>query len=166
MARARRIILLLGSNLQKPLLQLRKARLLIEKRIGKIRKSSSFYKTAPWGLTNQPAFINQAIQLVTGIEPIALLTKLKSIEKDMGRKELILWGPRIIDIDILFMGHVIMNSEALTVPHPRMADRRFVLVPLAELIPTWIHPVYHMSIKELLGRCPDLSVVDKIATHG
>jgi 2-amino-4-hydroxy-6-hydroxymethyldihydropteridine diphosphokinase len=157
--------LLTGGNLDNRLQNLRQAYDLIEKSCGHIVQSSSVYKTAAWGFTNQPDFYNQALQLETELSAEKLMETLLSIEKDMGRKREIKMGPRIIDIDILLLNDIILNSSLITIPHPRLAERRFALTPLAEIAPNIIHPVLHTSIKELLTECIDDLPVYKISTN-
>ena len=115
-----------------------------------VTKQSSVHETEPWGLTDQPAFLNMAVEMETGLATTELLGLLKKIEKDMGRQETVKWGPRIIDIDILLYDDIILNTDALTIPHPLMHEREFVLVPLAELANDLVHPVLKKRIGELL----------------
>jgi 2-amino-4-hydroxy-6-hydroxymethyldihydropteridine diphosphokinase len=115
-----------------------------------VTKQSSVHETEPWGLSEQPAFLNMAVELETGLGPIELLALLKKIEKDMGRQETVKWGPRIIDLDILLYDDITLNTEALVIPHPFMHEREFVLGPLAELAEELIHPVLKIKIGDLL----------------
>ena len=110
-------------------------------------------ETEPWGVPDQPLFINMAVSVKTVLSPDNLLALCKKIETDLGRTETILWGPRIIDLDILFYDDVITARPDLTIPHPHIKDRDFVLRPLAEIAPDLIHPVLKKSIKELLEIC-------------
>lgn len=112
---------------------------------------SPVYETPPWGFENQPAFLNQVLRGHTLLEPRELLQHLKTIEVRMGRKPTIKYGPRIIDIDILFYDHLVLQTENLTIPHPRLEERAFVLVPLADLAPFFRHPVLDKTIRELLA---------------
>ena len=114
-----------------------------------VTKQSSVHETAPWGLTGQPAFLNMAAEIETGLAPLELLGLLKKIEKDMGRQETVKWGPRIIDLDILLYNDITMNTDTLTIPHPLMHEREFVLAPLLELAENLIHPVLKKRIGEL-----------------
>jgi 2-amino-4-hydroxy-6-hydroxymethyldihydropteridine diphosphokinase len=128
-------------------------RLFSEKRIH-VRRRSSMYETEPWGVKNQPSFINMAIEAETGLTPARLLEVLKIIEDEVGRVETFRWGPRVIDLDILFYDDLVMNTPELTIPHPRAHEREFVLRPLTEIAPDKIHPVLRKTIKELLADLP------------
>jgi len=116
---------------------------------------SFIYETAPWGKTDQPGFLNQCLQYKTSLLPGQLLDRCMAIEAFMKRERIIKWGPRTIDIDILFYNQDIVNTPLLIIPHPAIAERRFVLIPLAELSPTLLHPVYLKTITELLKECKD-----------
>ncbi|HWB24489.1 MAG TPA: 2-amino-4-hydroxy-6-hydroxymethyldihydropteridine diphosphokinase [Chitinophagaceae bacterium] len=155
--------LLTGSNLGDRFTYLNNAAALIQECCGVIQKSSSFYQTAAWGFTDQPDFYNQALQLHTALQPPQLMQELLRIEEGMGRKRDIKMGPRIIDIDILLVENTIIHTPLLTVPHPFLAERRFALVPLAEIAPGAIHPVLHKTVQQLLLECPDALDVNKIS---
>jgi 2-amino-4-hydroxy-6-hydroxymethyldihydropteridine diphosphokinase len=128
---------------------------------GTVRALSGLYETAAWGITDQPSFLNQAILLETDLEARTLLQAVLSIEKIMGRKREIKYGPRIIDIDILFYNRDIIHEPGLVVPHPEIQNRRFALAPLHEIAGDFIHPVLGKSIAELLKECPDKLAVKK-----
>ena len=115
-----------------------------------IIKKSNVYKTMPYGYKNQPVFLNCVVQAETMLSPEELLYVLLSIEKQMGRKRKIHWGPRIIDLDIIFYDNLIINSSNLKIPHPDMQNREFVLKPLCDIAPNFVHPVLHKTVKELL----------------
>ena len=153
------VYLLLGSNLGK-----RKENLLLAhqfiQHIGSILTVSSIYETQAWGNTQQPDFLNQVVQIVFKNSPKELLKKILTIENDMGRVRTDKWGPRIIDIDILFAGQTVLNELDLIIPHPQLHMRRFTLLPLTEIAPEFIHPVFKKSCDELLSECPDSSVVE------
>jgi 2-amino-4-hydroxy-6-hydroxymethyldihydropteridine diphosphokinase len=114
-------------------------------------KESSIYRTPPWGYIDQPDFLNQVIQVRSDLEPLHLLRYLKHIEKTMGREETFRNGPRLIDIDILFFGQRILKADVLCIPHPRLHERAFVLVPLVEITPEFEHPILKKSVRTLLA---------------
>lgn len=139
----------LGSNLgEREKNCLEALRLFRENDLAVVRQSS-LIETEPWGLTDQPSFINMAAEVETGLLPHQLLALLMSIENKMGRNRTIKWGPRIIDLDILLYDELIINTEDLIVPHPLMQERDFVLRPLAEIAPDTVHPVMKKSIRSL-----------------
>lgn len=127
-------------------------RLIEETGAGKILKRSSLYHTPPYGFERQDWFINAALKMETGLGPRELFHSLKSIETRLGREPGFRWGPRLIDLDLLFYNAVVLESRDLIVPHPGIPDRRFVLEPLAEIEAELIHPVLKKSVSELLGR--------------
>ncbi|MCU0325249.1 MAG: 2-amino-4-hydroxy-6-hydroxymethyldihydropteridine diphosphokinase [Spirosomaceae bacterium] len=153
----------LGTNIGDRLHNLQTARELINRQMGKIIIESSIYETAAWGLTNQGAFLNQAIAVKTRRSPDNLLKILLQIEKQMGRIREIKWGPRIIDIDILYYGNQIIETADLTIPHPFIQERKFVLAPLTEIAPDYIHPKNKKTNLVLLNECSDESEIQKIA---
>lgn len=115
-----------------------------------VLRQSSFHETEPWGITEQPKFINAAVQAETDRSPADLMKALKDIEKIMGRAPGPRWGPRLIDLDILIYDGLVLRTAGLEIPHPRMHERLFVMKPLAEIAPDLVHPVLGKSIKELL----------------
>ena len=140
------------------------ARELINRHCGSIIKASSLYETAAWGKTDQPAFLNQALEIYTSLNARQLIRcHLLKVEKMMGRIREEKYGPRIIDIDILLFNNEKHNYHFLQLPHPEMQNRRFALIPLAEIAPEIIHPVLLKSIAELLKECRDKLGSKKIA---
>ena len=115
-----------------------------------VLQKSSVYETKAWGYTNQPDFLNQVIEVNTALTPLKLLNFVKRTETELGRVENFRYGPRLIDIEILFYGTVIRNTTRVQIPHPRLHERAFVLVPMAEIEPDFVHPVLQKSIAELL----------------
>lgn len=113
---------------------------------------SSIYETEPWGYADQPAYLNQVIAGVTELSPLDFFQFLKKIENGLGRQPSFRYGPRLIDIDILTIGSLVLDTPDLVIPHPRMQERAFVLVPLAEIVPGWVHPVLHLGVKSLLEK--------------
>jgi 2-amino-4-hydroxy-6-hydroxymethyldihydropteridine diphosphokinase len=156
------IFLLLGSNLGNKRAVLEQTANIIGFRVGKIFASSSFFKTEPWGNTDQPSFVNQVIGVASLLGAKDLLDVCKKIEKEMGRETNEKWGPRLIDIDILFFGKDIIESDALSIPHPQLHLRRFTLEPFHEIAPELVHPIFKKTISELLFECTDRSEVHKL----
>ena len=154
--------LLTGGNLGNKKENLRKAKVLIEKICGPVIDTSPVYETAAWGVEYQPSYYNQVLKINTALTPQELLRKLQSIEKKMGRVRTIKYAPRIIDIDILLFGQMVIHNEHLTVPHPQLPYRRFALTPLADVAPNFFHPVLQKTIAQLLVECEDPLPVHKI----
>jgi 2-amino-4-hydroxy-6-hydroxymethyldihydropteridine diphosphokinase len=119
------------------------------------RRVSSILETEPWGRTDQPRFLNAVAELETGLDPAALLDRLLEVERELGRVRLERWGPRTIDLDLLLHGDRRVRTGALTVPHPRLHERRFVLEGLAELCPDRVVPGLGRTVRELLDACPE-----------
>jgi 2-amino-4-hydroxy-6-hydroxymethyldihydropteridine diphosphokinase len=142
----------IGSNLGDREFNCKQAIGLLRQKGITVKKESSLYETKPWGVTDQPLFLNMAIEIETNLKPFELLRTLKDIEKEMGREETFLWGPRIIDLDILLYDNNIVDEKGLRIPHPHMQDREFVLRPLCEIAGDVIHPSLLLSIEELLQR--------------
>jgi len=154
--------LLTGGNLGDRKENLLKAIALINEQCGPLIRSSSVYETEAWGKTDQPSFLNQALEISTSLNARQLMRKILKIEKEMGRIRQEKLGPRIIDIDILLFGNEIHDLRFLKIPHPEMQNRRFVLVPLAEINSSLLHPVLKKTIAELLEECPDNLQVSKV----
>lgn len=154
--------LMLGSNLGERAKNLEKAIKLIGHRIGVVFKKSSVYETKPWGKSDQPDFLNIALIVRSSLKPNQSLYQALSIEQEMGRNREEKWGARIIDIDLLYVDNAIINAEDLTLPHPGIAQRRFVLEPLTEIAPDFIHPTLKKNHKSLLALCTDLLAVRKL----
>jgi len=152
------IYLGLGSNLGDRRKHLSRACALLQASDLLIARASSIYETEPRDLLHQPWFLNQVIEAQTILFPRQLLARTQKIEREMGRTRTLDKGPRLIDIDILLYGESVVHSEALEVPHPRMLDRRFVLEPLAELVPELRHPATKKLIREMLARVGDQTV--------
>jgi 2-amino-4-hydroxy-6-hydroxymethyldihydropteridine diphosphokinase len=153
--------LLTGSNEGDRVFHLNEAVANMERNAGKIMEKSSLYETAPWGKIDQGPFLNQAFLLFTTLDAPALLKTILEVEEKSGRKRFEKYGPRIIDIDILFFNDEIVNLPDLKIPHPQIQDRRFALQPLSEIAPELVHPVLHKSILQLLKECPDKLGVKK-----
>lgn len=154
--------LLIGGNLGNRSANLQNALHQIEKNCGKILDLSAIYETAAWGLSNQPSFYNQAVSIQTNLEPKALMEQLLAIETNMGRIRSVKLGPRLIDLDILLIDQLILDTEILILPHPSMEQRRFALLPLAEIAPNLMHPILQKTIQELLMHCSDQLDVQKL----
>ncbi len=153
------VFISLGGNLGNTLEIFEKCYPKIEKKIGFISNASKIYQTISWGPIDQPNFLNQVIQVESKLEAATILIILLDIEKSLGRIRVQKWGPRIIDLDILFYGNEIVNELNLVIPHPQIAYRKFVLIPLNELVPDFIHPILEIKIAELLVASTDISEV-------
>lgn len=153
-------VILLGTNtgdLEKNLLN---ASGLITERIGDIQKSSKIYETEPWGIKDQPAFLNKVIVISTVHNASSVMKLLLGIEEELGRKREKKWAPRIIDLDILYFNDEIINEPGLIIPHPHLHERRFTLVPLCEVLAGMVHPVIKKKNEELLTCLADNSGVE------
>jgi 2-amino-4-hydroxy-6-hydroxymethyldihydropteridine diphosphokinase len=156
----------LGSNLGDRENNLTRAMEELEEREVKILQRSAIYETEPVEIREQGWFLNCALEAETELMPRQLMNVLLDIESELGRRRRIKYGPRVIDLDILLFGSSIVKTRELVIPHPRMAERRFVLVPLAEFAAQARHPVLHRTIAELLAECPDQSEVRRWAPPG
>jgi len=154
--------LLIGGNLGNREENLKHATRSIAHRLGPILMASSIYETEAWGMKDQPPFLNQVLFVETKLNPEAVLDAILSIEKEMGRKRIEKFGPRTIDIDILFYNDLKMHKSSLTIPHPQLHLRRFTLEPLNEIAPHLVHPVFNKPISELLKESNDPLVVKKL----
>lgn len=155
MTKAATAVLLLGTNLGDRLKNILQAYRLIEEKAGLISKKSAVYDSDAWGIENQPGFYNSAIIIQTKQSPSELLNTLLSIEQEMGRIRYKKWGERLIDIDILYYNDLVVTESDLKIPHPELANRRFTLEPLCELIPDYVHPKTGKTQRQLLAECPD-----------
>jgi len=153
----------LGGNIGNTLEIFQNALLAIEKKMGKIIQKSSIYQTAAWGKEDQNDFLNQVILIETSFDAKKLLESLLTIELLFERKRIERWGPRTLDLDLLSLDNQIENSKSLVLPHPRIQERKFILVPLAELNPNWVHPMLRKSASELLDNCADQLKVKRIS---
>lgn len=150
------VILHTGSNLGDRAAYLALARTEIAAHIGPIVAASHLYQTAAWGVEDQPAFLNQALVVHTSLSANAVLHGIQAIEQAAGRERLVRWGARTLDIDILSYGDAILDTPTLVLPHPRLAERNFVLAPLCDVAPDWRHPVLQRTAAELWAACPDV----------
>tara|TARA_A100000164_G_scaffold219215_1_gene194561 strand:- start:722 stop:1207 length:486 start_codon:yes stop_codon:yes gene_type:complete len=158
------VYLQLGSNIGERLDNLNQSIKIITERIGNVLEKSSVYESTPWGVENQRNFLNQVIFVKSNFDPYTILDLVLQIEKDMGRIRIEKWGERIIDIDILFIDDFIIESENLCIPHEFIAKRKFVLQPMCEIAPDFIHPKLNKTISQLLEECIDEEKVNVYAT--
>jgi 2-amino-4-hydroxy-6-hydroxymethyldihydropteridine diphosphokinase len=143
------VYLLLGSNLGNRKEILGKAIELLIQKVGIIISQSEDYETKPWGITDQPDFLNLAVSIHTTLKPLEILEQTQAIENQLGRVRKEKWGARLIDIDIMFYGNEIIDEPNLKVPHPLMQERDFALIPLSEIAPNFVHPVLGKTVLEL-----------------
>lgn len=153
-------ILLLGSNEGNSLQHLNYAENEIVKWVGKITMTSSIYRSEAWGKEDQNDFLNKVIIVDTILNPISLLQLLLTIEQSAGRIRTQKWGPRTLDIDILYFDDIVYKDDQLLIPHSGICSRRFTLIPLSEIIPDYIHPVTGKSNRWMLDHCPDNGQVE------
>ncbi|MDB5109689.1 MAG: 2-amino-4-hydroxy-6-hydroxymethyldihydropteridine diphosphokinase [Mucilaginibacter sp.] len=156
------VFFLLGSNLGDRQLFLQQAIAHIEKDIAPVIKKSAIYETQSWGKTDSPDYLNQVILLQTELSPQTILKNILDIERIIGRVREEKWGPRTIDIDLLFYNSAIINEPGLQVPHPELHNRKFTLEPLAEIAPFFIHPILKKTILQLKNELNDSLVVKKL----
>ncbi|HEY9122682.1 MAG TPA: 2-amino-4-hydroxy-6-hydroxymethyldihydropteridine diphosphokinase [Brevefilum sp.] len=145
------VFLALGTNIGDREANLFKARKALPPKVT-IIKESPIYVTPPWGFEDQPEFLNQVLEVRTKLRPGRLLAHLKRIEKKMGRQKTFRNGPRLIDLDILFFGQRVVKRSKLCIPHPRLHERSFVLVPLKDIAPEFNHPVLNMTVESMLAK--------------
>ncbi len=160
------VYLSLGSNIGDRESNLKNVLKMLKLKDITLSKISSIYRTEPVGNEEQPYFYNIAVKALTYYTPEKLLEIIKSIEIDMGRKWSMKWGPRIIDIDILFYNDLIIDTTALKIPHPEILKRNFVLIPMNEIEPDFTHPVEKKSIKDLLSISKSSKKVEKVKSIG
>jgi 2-amino-4-hydroxy-6-hydroxymethyldihydropteridine diphosphokinase len=144
------VLLSLGTNLGERRQNLRRAVRALDREMA-VTAVSPVYETEPWGESDQPDFLNICLAATTTQPPRQLLKSIKQIEQDLGREETYRWGPRLIDIDIIFYDEVVVAEEGLNIPHARLADRAFVLAPLADIAPDWVHPITGKTVVEMLN---------------
>src|SRR6185436_18761877 len=154
--------LLIGGNMGNRQENLEIATRRIAATIGEIKQSSAIYETEAWGLEEQPAFLNQVLLVSSTLNAQQVLKQILNIEHDMGRARIQKFGPRIIDIDILFFNRDIIHEPGLNVPHPQLHLRRFTLKPLNDIAPEFRHPELGKTISDLLSTCPDPLTVKKL----
>jgi 2-amino-4-hydroxy-6-hydroxymethyldihydropteridine diphosphokinase len=155
------VYLALGSNLDNRLANLKQAVAALSPQM-EVKAKSHVYETPPWGYEDQPRFLNQVIKAKTYLEPEPLLKHIKRLEVTLGRKASFQNGPRLIDIDILFYDELILNTPSLVIPHPRLHERGFVLLPLMDIDPDLVHPVNKQSIREMVA-LSDIGGIEKFA---
>jgi 2-amino-4-hydroxy-6-hydroxymethyldihydropteridine diphosphokinase len=151
-------LIALGTNLGDRLANLRAALRSLPPDVEPV-SVSSIYETPPWGFTDQPAFLNMAVKATTRLSPESLLRKLKQLEVRLGREPGFRNGPRLIDLDILFYDTLVLDSPPLVIPHKRLHERAFVLVPLADIAPDLVHPVLGKTVHELLAEVDSSQIV-------
>jgi 2-amino-4-hydroxy-6-hydroxymethyldihydropteridine diphosphokinase len=155
------VLICIGSNIGQRKKNCQRAIALLKDKVT-ILKTSSFYETEPWHNTKGACFVNCITEIVTSLDPRRLLDILKWIEQKMGRVDAGKWGPRIIDLDILFYGDEIIEENDITIPHPFLDKRAFVLVPLSEIAPDILHPVINKTATEMLSELKDTGSVKKL----
>ncbi len=156
------VFLSLGGNLGNTQEIFERCYPMIENKVGPILKQSSLYRTAAWGLTEQADFINQVILIESDLRPEEILTEIQAIEQALGRERKITWGPRTLDLDILFIDQQIIRTADLQIPHPHIQDRKFILIPMQEIAGTYEHPVFNKTMIQLLQETNDETAVNLI----
>ncbi len=158
-------VILLGSNLGDRERNLNEAAELIGKMALHVDRVSKTYSSNAWGKTDQPDFLNRVMGIKTNLIPSGLLKKLLETEQLLKRIRTEKWGPRIIDLDILFFDDLVYSDAALQIPHPGISSRRFTLIPLCEIYPDYIHPVYGIQVSRMLEKCEDRGIVEIYEKH-
>ena len=158
-----KLYILLGGNLGDKQKVFSEVRARLNQQVGTITNQSVLYETEPWGFESDDIFWNQVIEISTALSPEEVLHQTQQIEHDLGRiRKTNQFDSRVIDIDILFYGDQIIKTENLVVPHPRIQERKFALIPLSEIASELIHPVFRKSIRQILGECTDSLKVEKV----
>lgn len=158
-----KLFLLLGGNLGDKKQVFDKTLQKVTSRLGQISCKSGVYETEPWGFESDNLFWNQVVLVETSLKPVEILEEVKQIEKELGRvRHSKRYASRVIDLDLLFYDALILRTPSLELPHPRIAERRFVLAPLNEIAPGFIHPVLKKTVANLLSECPDQLKVRKL----
>jgi 2-amino-4-hydroxy-6-hydroxymethyldihydropteridine diphosphokinase len=157
-----RVFLSLGGNLGNTQEIFKQSYPAIENKVGEILQKSSLYRTAAWGFKDQADFINQVILLESELNPQEILTEIQAIEKQFGRERIVTWGPRTLDLDILFIEDLIIHNEKLQIPHPHIQNRKFILIPMHEIAESFEHPESKKTIAELVIETTDTSSVNLI----
>lgn len=157
----KQLVLIIGGNLDDRRALIDQCRILLAGIFGPFVLESSIYESEAWGGKSSGNYLNQVLVFETDMAPGSILAHIKSVERQLGRTREVVWGDRTMDVDILFLDNEIVETNDLSIPHPFLQERRFVLVPLAEILPTLIHPTLGLSCSDLLQNCPDLSKVWK-----